>query len=52
MPESTVIIAGGTGFIGTALVEKLFAAGYKLVVLSRHPGQVQRLFQNRVQAVA
>lgn len=39
-----IVVAGGTGFLGRALVARLHAAGHTVAVLSRHPkgpGQVQ-----------
>src|SRR5262245_38396883 len=33
-----IVVAGGTGFLGRALVARLHAAGHEVVVLSRHPG--------------
>lgn len=35
----TILITGGTGFIGTPLVAKLKSSGYALVVIARKPGQ-------------
>lgn len=34
----TVLITGGTGLVGTALVNKLIASGYKVIVLTRKKG--------------
>ena len=39
-----VAIAGATGFIGTRLVEKLQAAGHRVVVLSRDAAKAGRVF--------
>ena len=46
-----VLVTGGTGFIGTALVQQLLAAGHRVTVLSRKPASAQALFQGRVQVV-
>lgn len=46
-----VLVTGGTGFIGTALVQQLLAAGHSVTVLSRKPASAQALFQGRVQVV-
>ena len=50
-PAMHVLVTGGTGFIGTALVQQLLAAGHRATVLSRKPASAQALFQARVQAV-
>jgi len=42
------IIAGGTGFIGQALVIALRDAGWDIVVLSRSPGKVAEVFGHGV----
>ncbi|MEG4408444.1 thylakoid membrane protein ThyD [Microcoleus sp. MON2_D5] len=39
-----VAIAGATGFVGSRLVEKLQAAGHKVVVLSRDAAKAGRVF--------
>ncbi|PSL50062.1 hypothetical protein CLV51_1011406 [Chitinophaga niastensis] len=35
----TVIITGGTGLVGTALTRLLLERGYKVIILSRRPGE-------------
>ncbi len=42
------IIAGGTGFIGQALVKELKEHGWEIVVLSRAPGKVAEVFGSGV----
>ncbi|MDR0215117.1 MAG: TIGR01777 family oxidoreductase [Comamonas sp.] len=37
----TVLVTGGTGFIGTALVQKLLRAGRRVIVLTRDPLQAR-----------
>jgi uncharacterized protein (TIGR01777 family) len=39
-----IVITGGTGFIGQALVPVLSAAGHEITVLSRNPAEVRRLY--------
>jgi uncharacterized protein (TIGR01777 family) len=39
-----IVVTGGTGFIGQALVPALAADGHDVTVLSRNPAEVQRLF--------
>jgi uncharacterized protein (TIGR01777 family) len=42
-----VIITGGTGLIGRALVEVLAAQGYEIIVLSRDPALAARTFNQQ-----
>ncbi|WP_285905987.1 TIGR01777 family oxidoreductase [Pseudodesulfovibrio pelocollis] len=42
------VIAGGTGFIGQALVAELRGAGWEIVVLSRSPAKVAEVFGHGV----
>jgi len=34
---ATIVIAGGTGLLGTALIEAFRLDGHRVVVLTRHP---------------
>ncbi len=43
MPKR-VIVTGGTGFIGRSLCKALIERGYEMVVLSRDPEKVSRIF--------
>jgi uncharacterized protein (TIGR01777 family) len=43
-----VVVAGGTGLIGRALINSLAEDGHDIVVLSRRPGQYQSLFPETV----
>ena len=36
-----ILVAGGTGLIGTPLVERLLQAGYEVVLLTRRPAEVR-----------
>ena len=40
-PPLNVLITGGTGFIGSALVAQLLEAGHQALVLTRHPARAQ-----------
>jgi uncharacterized protein (TIGR01777 family) len=48
---STVLVTGGTGFIGTALVEQLLREGRRVIVLTRDPLQARTSLGPRVWAV-
>ncbi|MDP3543633.1 MAG: TIGR01777 family oxidoreductase [Elusimicrobiota bacterium] len=45
-----VILAGGTGFIGSALIEALLERGDKVVLLTRDPASAQRRWDAKVDA--
>lgn len=47
-----VIVSGGTGFIGSALVRVLLAAGHQPVVLSRDPDRARRSLGSGVEVAA
>lgn len=40
----SIVITGGTGFVGRALGHALLQQGYRLTILSRRPAEVHRLF--------
>jgi uncharacterized protein (TIGR01777 family) len=44
MEKKRILITGGTGFIGRAMAGELAAAGFEIIVLSRHPGKSEGLF--------
>lgn len=43
-----VAITGATGFVGSALVERLQAAGHQVVIFTRQPQRAERLFPKSV----
>jgi uncharacterized protein (TIGR01777 family) len=47
-----IIIGGGSGFIGRALVPVLLAAGHDITVIGRDKNKIQQLFPEKVKAVA
>lgn len=52
MAERTLLITGGTGFIGRVLCPQLISAGYQLDVLSRQPPEDVRAICGRVTPLA
>ncbi|MGO1072910.1 TIGR01777 family oxidoreductase [Lysobacter sp. CA199] len=51
-PQQDFLISGGTGFIGTALVEGLLAGGHRVTVLSRDPRRAALRFGGRARCIA
>lgn len=51
IPVRRVLITGGTGFIGTALSERLLGAGVEVTVLTRDSARALDHFSGRVRAV-
>ena len=47
-----IMIAGGTGFIGQALIKKLLLKGYKIVVIGRSEKKIKETFKNEITAVS
>lgn len=43
-----MVIAGGTGFIGQALVQRFLALGHHCVVIGRHGEKIKQIFGNQV----
>ena len=43
-----ILITGGTGFIGHALVNSLLKEGHKVTVLSRTPDSVNKIIGNKL----
>ncbi|WP_432719442.1 TIGR01777 family oxidoreductase [Jeongeupia wiesaeckerbachi] len=52
LPHQRVLVTGGTGFIGEALLNQLVAAGHAVTVLTRRPLDAAYLFQGRVRSIA
>lgn len=50
-PSQHVLVTGGTGFIGTALVNQLVEAGHQVVVLTRDPQRAQARWGERVRCI-
>lgn len=48
----SVLVTGGTGFIGSALVRALVGRGDSVVVLTRNPARARALFPDRVNLVS
>jgi len=48
---AAVLVTGGTGFIGAALVHRLLDDRQRVIVLTRDVRQARRLFDDRVWAV-
>jgi uncharacterized protein (TIGR01777 family) len=49
--QTTVLIAGATGFVGKALVAHLLELGYRINVLTRNPDKARLLFPESVGVV-
>jgi uncharacterized protein (TIGR01777 family) len=49
--DMNILVTGGTGFIGTALCQRLLAAGHAVTVLSRDAERARRHFQGRVKTI-
>jgi len=51
MNQQAVLVTGGTGFLGSALVKRLLADGYAVTVFSRSSAKVADRFGDSVKAV-
>lgn len=51
-PQQHFLVSGGTGFIGTALIEGLLAGGHRITVLSRDPRRAALRFGGRARCIA
>ncbi|CAD6873942.1 TIGR01777 family oxidoreductase [Methylomonas fluvii] len=52
MNTNSILISGGTGFLGSALTELLIQKGYAVTILSRSREKVAASFGNSVQAIS
>ena len=46
-----VLVTGGTGFVGTHLVNRLLQRGHEVAVLSRNPAKTRNRFNRPVETV-
>lgn len=51
MPNKSILITGGTGFLGSALTFKCVQENQPVTIFSRSSEKVQRTFGNQVQAI-
>ncbi|WP_446811719.1 TIGR01777 family oxidoreductase [Methylomonas sp. 2BW1-5-20] len=51
MNQNSILISGGTGFLGSALTKRLLQKNYSVTVLSRSPAKVIETFGPDVQAI-
>ena len=42
----TILVAGGTGFIGSNLIKELISEGYKVISISKNKSNLKRKFKN------
>ena len=52
MNIKTVLITGGTGFIGSKLCDRLFQVGVKVIVLTRSPAKYQKLLTSDLELIS
>jgi uncharacterized protein (TIGR01777 family) len=52
MKQKSILITGGTGFLGQALVADWLLQGHQLTILSRDPAAAALKFNNQVQTVS
>ena len=51
LPPQHMLITGGTGFIGQALVQQLLDGGHRVTLVSRNPSKAQARWAGKVHAV-
>jgi len=51
MPNQSILITGGTGFLGSALTQRLLQENCDVTILSRSAEKVRRTFGDRVQSI-
>lgn len=52
LPPQRVLVTGGTGFIGSAVVSQLLDAGHAVTLLARKPARAAKQFQARARCVS
>ena len=50
MPTKSILITGGTGFLGSALTHQLLRDQYRVAILTRSAEKVERVFGSQVKA--
>jgi uncharacterized protein (TIGR01777 family) len=51
MSKKTILVAGGTGFIGQAFIKHRLELGDKIIVLGRNQQKIEKIFTDKVQSL-